>query len=161
MKTCIAAIQMVSTPDIAENLQTARQLIAQAAEQGAKLVLLPEFWPIMGNRDTDKLVYAEWRGQGELQDFLSGIAKSFGIWLIGGTIPLKSTDPDKVTNTILVMNPDGQCAADYDKIHLFRFSKGTESYDESNTMVAGNEPAVVETPFGRIGLSVCYDLRFP
>ena len=161
MKTLIAAVQMVSTPDVDDNLNTAKHLIGEAASKGAKLVLLPEFWPLMGNKDTDKLAYAETPGKGPIQSFLSDMAQKHKIWLIGGTIPLKATEPDKVMNTVLVMNPEGKCAARYDKIHLFRFNKNHEAYDESATLVPGNEPCAAETPYGRIGLSVCYDLRFP
>lgn len=161
MKIPVAALQMVSTPAIDENMATITRLITEAANQGARLVLLPEYWPIMGMTETDKIDYAETAGHGPLQDAMAQLAKRNGIWLVGGTIPLQATTRGKVMNTTLVFNPQGECAARYDKMHLFCFSKGNESYDEGRTLVPGNQPASVETPFGRIGLSICYDLRFP
>ena len=160
-KTTVAAIQMVSTPDPAENMRAVAARIDEAAEAGASMVLLPEYWPLLGNTDTDKLAHAEHPGEGPLQQFMSSIAERHGLWLIGGTIPLVSPEPGKVLNTLLVYGPDGRLAARYDKIHLFGFTRGQESYDESRTILAGNDVAVLQTPELRIGLSVCYDLRFP
>lgn len=160
-KITVAAIQMVSTPDPAENMRAAAARIDEAAQSGASIVLLPEYWPLLGRIDTDKLAYAEQPGDGPLQQFMSSIAKKHRLWLIGGTIPLVSPDPGKVLNTLLAYGPDGSLAARYDKIHLFGFTRGQESYDESRTIVAGNDVAVLETPQLRVGLSVCYDLRFP
>lgn len=157
----VAAIQMVSTPDPTENMQRAGQLIRDAAQSGAQLVLLPEYWSVLGWKDTDKLAYAEEAGAGPMQDFMRNIAMTCGIWLIGGTVPLISPEPGKVRNTILVYGPDGRQAASYDKIHLFGFTRGEESYDESRTIAAGDKVVTLETPLGRVGLSVCYDLRFP
>ncbi|WP_255987940.1 carbon-nitrogen hydrolase family protein [Chitinolyticbacter albus] len=162
MQTCTAAaIQMISTPEVATNLATAAGLIAQAAERGAQLVVLPEYFAIMGARDTDKLAVQEAYGGGPLQDFLAGAAKRHGIWLVGGTIPLASDDPARVRNSCLAFDPAGQCVARYDKIHLFGFDNGSERYAEADTITPGAEPVAFETPFGRIGLAVCYDLRFP
>jgi predicted amidohydrolase len=159
--TTVAAIQMISSPCVADNVETARRLIKQAAGAGATLVVLPEYWAIMGHSDSDKVACAEPAGSGPLQDFMAGMAKQHGIWLIGGTLPLASLDAGKVFNTTLVYDPEGRPAGRYDKIHLFGFSKDGESYDESRTIVPGAAVASVEAPFGRVGLSVCYDLRFP
>ena len=160
-KINLAAIQMVSTPDPSDNMRTAASRIDEAAQSGASIVLLPEYWPLLGMTDTDKLAHAEQPGDGPLQQFMSSIAKKHGLWLIGGTIPLVSPEPGKVLNTLLAYGPDGSLAARYDKIHLFGFTRGQESYDESRTIVAGSDVAVLETPPLRIGLSICYDLRFP
>jgi predicted amidohydrolase len=157
----VAAIQMVSTPSVEENIATARELVAEAAVAGATLVTLPEYWPIMGLRDTDKVGHAEEPGAGPIQDFMAQSAEEHGIWLIGGTLPLVSHDAAKVLNTTLVYNPDGQAIGRYDKIHLFGFQQGTESYDEARTIVPGTLVGSFDAPFGRVGLSVCYDLRFP
>jgi nitrilase len=160
-KTRIAAIQMVSTPDPVENCRTAARLIREAAEAGAMLITLPEYWAVLGRQETDKLACAESPGSGPLQEFMAGMAQECGICLVGGTIPLISAQPGKVLNTLLVYEPDGKQAMRYDKIHLFGFKRGEESYDESRTIVAGDAVAVLQTPFARVGLSVCYDLRFP
>lgn len=157
----VAAIQMVSTPDVEENIAAARSLVADAAVGGATLVVLPEYWPIMGLRDTDKVAHAEPPGAGPIQDFMAQAAAEHGIWLIGGTLPLVSSDAAKVMNTTLVYSPDGNSVGRYDKIHLFGFQQGAESYDEARTIVPGTEVGSFEAPFGRVGLSVCYDLRFP
>ena len=159
--TTVAAIQMVSTPDVAQNIDSARRLVREAAATGAGLVSLPEYWPIMGMTDSDKVARAEHPGQGPIQQFMAQAAREHGIWLIGGTLPLVSNDADKVMNTTLVYNPDGEPVGRYDKIHLFGFNKGSESYDEARTIVPGGAVGTFEAPFGRVGLSVCYDLRFP
>ncbi len=159
--TKVAAVQMVSRPNPVENMASARQLVAQAASQGATLVVLPEYWAIMGMQDEDKVGHAEAADAGGvLQAFMAALAREHGVWLIGGTLPLKA-DPGKVFNTTLVYNPQGQCVGRYDKIHLFGFRKGDESYDEARTIVPGQQVANVALPFGKVGLSVCYDLRFP
>lgn len=160
-KMTVAAIQMVSTPTPEDNLRAVKARIEEAAQAGASLVLLPEYWPLLGHTDTDKLAHAEQPGDGPLQQFMSSVARQYGLWLVGGTIPLVSPEPGKVLNTLLAYGPDGRLAARYDKIHLFGFTRGQESYDESRTIVAGNEVAVLQTPQLRVGLSVCYDLRFP
>ncbi|RFP08938.1 MULTISPECIES: carbon-nitrogen hydrolase family protein [unclassified Duganella] len=157
----VAAVQMISSPSVTENIATARRLVKQAAEAGATLVLLPEYWAIMGLQDSDKVAVAEPLGQGPIQDFMSALARELEIWLIGGTLPLASDDPEKVINTTLVYNPQGEHVGRYDKIHLFGFTKGTESYNESKTIVPGQHVGVFEAPFGKVGMSVCYDLRFP
>lgn len=157
----IAAVQMVSTPTVEENIATARRLVGQAADQGAQLVLLPEYWPIMGMADRDKVAYAEQVEGGPIQQFMADIARDKKIWLIGGTLPMAAPDPNKVLNTVMVYGPDGHMVSRYDKIHLFSFTKGEESYDESATIVHGKDVTVFGAPFGNVGLSVCYDLRFP
>ncbi|WP_175844063.1 carbon-nitrogen hydrolase family protein [Burkholderia contaminans] len=157
----VAALQMVSTPDVAGNLAEARRLIAEAAGEGAQLVLLPEYFCFMGHRDTDKLALAEPYQDGPIQHFLADAARRHGIWVIGGTLPLKAPEPDRVLNTTLVFDPSGNEAARYDKIHLFNFEKGDESFDEARTIRAGDTVVAFDAPFGRVGLSVCYDLRFP
>ncbi|MCA8091492.1 carbon-nitrogen hydrolase family protein [Burkholderia anthina] len=157
----VAALQMVSTPDVASNLAEARRLIAKAAGEGAQLVLLPEYFCFMGHRDTDKLPLAEPYRDGPIQRFLAEAAQQHGVWVIGGTLPLKAPEPDRVLNTTLVFDPSGHEAARYDKIHLFNFEKGDESFDEARTIRAGNTVVTFDAPFGRVGLSVCYDLRFP
>jgi nitrilase len=161
MNTTVAAVQMISSPVVADNLATARRLVTEAARAGAGLVLLPEYWAIMGHSDSDKVKVAEPLGSGTIQDFMAGLARELGIWLIGGTLPLASADPDKVINTTLVYNPAGEHVGRYDKIHLFGFTKGSESYNESRTIVPGSHVGVVAVPFGKVGMSVCYDLRFP
>jgi nitrilase len=160
-KTTVAAVQMVSSPNVDENLETARRLLAQAADQGAKLVTLPEYWPIMGMLDADKVGHAEQPGQGAIQEFMAAQAREHGFWLIGGTMPIASGDAGRVLNTTLVYDPEGQPVSRYDKIHLFGFTKGDETYDEARTIVPGAAVGTFEAPFGRVGLSVCYDLRFP
>jgi nitrilase len=157
----VAAIQMVSTPSIEENIATAKRLIADAARQGAQLVLLPEYWAAMGMQETDKLGYAEQVDIGPIQSFMSAAASEHQIWLIGGTLPLAADVADKVLNTMMVYNPAGERVKRYDKIHLFSFTRGEESYDEARTIVHGNEVTTFDAPFGKVGLSVCYDLRFP
>lgn len=157
----IAAVQMISTPVLEENFNTARQLVAAAAAQGAQLVLLPEYWPIMGMHETDKLTCAEKLDEGPIQSFMAQLAREKEIWLIGGTLPMIADEVGKVLNTTLVYGPDGQRASRYDKIHLFSFSKGEESYDEARTIVYGKDIGSFQAPFGKVGLSVCYDLRFP
>jgi len=157
----VAAIQMVSTPAIEQNFSAAASLVAQAAQQGAQLVLLPEYWPIMGMDDKVKLDHAEADDGGKIQQFMAALARQHKVWLIGGTLPLVSEQSDKVCNTALVYDPSGQRVARYDKIHLFSFSRGEEAYDESRTIVHGDSVRSFEAPCGRVGLSVCYDLRFP
>lgn len=157
----IAAVQMVSTPDVAQNIATAQRLIADAAQQGAQLVLLPEYWPIMGMQETDKLAHAEQLDAGPIQAFMAESARMHRIWLIGGTLPMVAPEANKVLNTVMVYNPTGERVAYYEKIHLFSFVKGDESYDEARTIMHGDTVKSFEAPFGRVGLSVCYDLRFP
>ena len=157
----VAALQMISTPDVAGNLDQAATLLAQAKEGGAELALLPEYFCILGRRDTDKVAVAEDVGSGPIQDFLVAQAKALGLWIIGGTLPLKTQAAGRVSNTTLVFDPSGRRVARYDKMHLFRFQQGTESYDESRTLIAGSAPVTFDAPCGRVGLSICYDVRFP
>ena len=157
----IAAIQMASGPSVAANLSEAERLIEVAANQGAKLVVLPEYFAIMGMKETDKVDVREQEGKGPIQAFLSKIAKEHGIWLIGGSVPMVSNFPNKVRNSCLVYDDKGKQVARYDKIHLFGLDLGNEHYHEENTIESGNAIQVVDTPFGKIGLSICYDLRFP
>lgn len=157
----IAAVQMVSTPVLEENFATARRLIAQAVQQGAQLVLLPEYWPAMGMQEADKIAYAELPDVGPIQKFMSDMAREHRIWLIGGTLPMATAEPGKVLNSSIVYDPAGVRIARYDKIHLFSFTRGEESYDEARTIMHGAEITSFDAPFGKVGLSVCYDLRFP
>jgi nitrilase len=157
----VAAIQMASGPNVAANLSEAERLIASAVKQGAKLVALPEYFAIMGLKDTDKLAVKENEGKGPIQSFMSRVAKQHKIWLIGGSIPLACDNINKVRNSCLVYDDKGKQVARYDKIHLFGLDLGAEHYQEESTIEPGNEIVVVDTPFGRVGLSICYDLRFP
>ena len=165
----IAAIQMVSSPQVADNLVQARTLLEQAAQLGAELAVLPEYFSTMGLRDSDKLALAEPFGSGAAQDFLARSARELGLWIVGGTLPLtcaESGDVQRVRNSSLAYAPSGECVARYDKVHLFRFDNGHESYDEGHTIEAGAVPVQFQLPSSdghqwSIGLSVCYDLRFP
>ena len=157
----VAAVQMVSTPRVDENLQAAEALIAQAVAQGAQLVALPEYFPIMGLSDADKFNVREADGHGAIQAFLLVTARRNGIWLVGGSIPLVSTEAGKVLNSCLIFDPQGERVARYNKIHLFGFQKGAERYNESATIEAGSQPVTFDAPFGRVGVSICYDIRFP
>jgi predicted amidohydrolase len=159
--TRIAAVQLASGPNVKCNLDEAGRLIEMAAAQGAKLVGLPEYFPIMGMRDDDKVKVREKPGAGPIQEFLAATARRHGIWLVGGTVPLESSSPDKVRNSCLVYDDEGRLAARYDKIHLFGFTMGKERYEEERTIEPGREVVTVDTPFARLGLSICYDLRFP
>jgi nitrilase len=157
----VAALQMVSAPDRERNIAEAGRLIAEAARGGAQLVLLPEYFCYMGFKDTDKLAIRETTGHGPIQQFLADAAREHRVWVIGGTLPLESPEAARVLNTTLVFDPTGKQVARYDKIHLFNFEKGTESFDEARTICPGSEVRTFDAPFGRVGLSVCYDLRFP
>ena len=158
----LAAVQMASGPQVEANLKEAERLIAEAADRGAELVALPENFAIMGYRDTDKLEHAEPDGEGPLQAFLAGQARRHRIVLVGGTIPLAGATPERVRPATLIHGPDGERLGCYDKIHLFDVDLASgESYRESNTQQPGDRPLVVDTPAGRLGVAVCYDLRFP
>jgi nitrilase len=157
----IAALQMVSTPEVARNLDAAARLIARAAAAGAQLVALPEYFCLMGRRDGDKLGIAEAPGDGPIQRFLSVQAQQHGLWIVGGTLPLRTASATRVNNSSLVFAPDGSLAARYDKMHLFAFDNGREQYDEGRVLEAGGEPVALQAGPLRVGLSVCYDLRFP
>ena len=157
----IAAIQTVSGPDVQANLEQIAGLVAEAAAAGARLVALPEYFPLISADEGAKVRIRERADGGPLQDFLADMARRHGVWLVGGTIPLESGAPEKVRNTTLVFDDCGRQVARYDKIHLFGFQRGEERYDESATIEAGDAVRCFDTPFGRVGLSVCYDLRFP
>jgi deaminated glutathione amidase len=163
----VAGIQMVSAATVAPNLEAASRLIAQAAAQGAQLVALPEFFPLLGRRDTDKVDVREPAGDGPIQACLADAARRHRVWLVGGTLPLVAPEPRRVMNSCLVYAPTGELAARYDKVHLFGLSRGTERFDESATIAPGRTPVVFDLHVDggarafRIGLSVCYDLRFP
>jgi nitrilase len=157
----VAAVQMVSEPEVQANLKVAGELIAQAAGAGATLVALPEYFCILGLRDRDKVVVREADGRGPIQDFLAEAAAKNKVWLVGGSAPLECGDPDKVRNSCLVFDAAGRRVARYDKIHLFGFDSGTERFQESRSIEPGSEVVTLDTPFARLGLSICYDLRFP
>ncbi len=157
----VAAVQMVSGDDVAANLAEAAPLVDEAAAAGAELVLLPENFGFMGRRPADKLAIREHDGSGPQQDFLAGCARRHRIFVIGGSIPIDGGDPARVRQSLLVYGPDGVRVARYDKIHLFRFTHGDEDYDEAMTIAAGATPAAIDTGAGRVGLSICYDVRFP
>ncbi len=157
----VAALQMASGPNIEGNLSEARRLIEHAVSQGAKLVVLPEFFPIMGMKEEDMVAVREQPGTGVIQRFLADMAKRHRIWVVGGSIPLVANAPNKIRNSCLVFDEHGEQVARYDKIHLFILDLSNEHYHEANTIEAGNQVVVVDSPFGRIGLAVCYDLRFP
>ncbi len=161
--TKCAAIQMASSPTISVNLQEAEKLIAEAATAGAKLVALPENFALMGNHETDKLNAKEVDGSGPIQDFLAAVAKKYAVWVVGGTIPMATDDSNKVRAACLIYNDQGERVGRYDKVHLFDVNvPGTqEVYRESDSIEPGTEPQVFDTPFGRLGVAVCYDLRFP
>ena len=172
----IAVIQMVSASDVSANVAQARALLQSAAQNGAELAVLPEYFCLMGKQDADKLAIGETFGSGPLQQFLAESARSLGLWLVAGTLPLtravagtsgdESPGAARVSNSSLVFSPEGACVARYDKIHLFRFDNGQERYDESKVLNAGSELVTFDLPSKdghtwRVGLSVCYDLRFP
>ena len=157
----VAAVQTVSGGDVAANLAQAEPLIGEAAAKGARLVVLPEYFGIFGARATDKLAVREADGEGPQQAFLARLARAHAIWLVGGTVPLACADPTRVRSACLVYGPDGRRVARYDKMHLFAFARGDERYDEGKTIERGTEVVTADLPCGRVGLSVCYDLRFP
>lgn len=161
MNMRVAALQTVSTPDVDRNLEAAARLIGQAVSEGAALAALPEYFCMMGQRDGDKLAIAETPGRGPIQEFLAAQAKQHSLWLIGGTLPMQTTTPGRVRNACCVYAPDGALAARYDKIHLFRYDNGRESYDEARLLDAGCQLVALQAGPVRVGLSVCYDLRFP
>ncbi len=165
----VAAIQMVSGRSLATNLARAEALLTQAAQAGAELALLPEYFCLLGQVDTDKLAVQERLGQGPIQQFLLDTARRLGLWIAGGTLPLSlddSANTRQVFNSTLVYCPEGECVARYDKMHLFRFNNGQERYDESRVLRPGQQPQTFDLPsrdgkLWRIGLSICYDVRFP
>lgn len=157
----VAGVQMASCPQVSSNLIEAERLIDMAAAQGAQIIVLPEYFCIMGAKDGDKVAVREKSNDGPIQQFLSRKAREHQVWLIGAGIPLESNFPNKVRNSCLVYNDKGVQVARYDKIHLFGLDLGAEHYHEENTIESGNDVIVVDTPYGKIGLSICYDLRFP
>jgi nitrilase len=157
----VACIQMASGPSVAGNLEESGRLVEQAAKQGANLVVLPENFAIIGLRETDKVAICEEEGKGPIQKFLAATAKRHKIWLVGGSVPMAATTPGKVRNSCLVYDDKGKLSARYDKIHLFGLDLGNEHYREEDTIEPGDQVVTVETPFGKVGLSICYDLRFP
>jgi predicted amidohydrolase len=161
--TVVACIQMASGPNPGANLLEAERLIEEAVSQQARLVVLPENFALMGKSERDKVELREKPGSGAIQTFLAEQAARHGIWLVGGTVPLVANDDNKVRAACLVYDDRGQLAGRYDKIHLFdvQLVDSDEQYTESETIEPGDEVVVIDTPFGRMGLSVCYDLRFP
>lgn len=162
----VAAIQMVAGSNLDVNLQQAAALLGQAAKQGAELAALPEYFCMIGSKDTDKLSISEQSGAGKIQHFFASMARELNLWIVGGTMPIATNDSQHVRNSVLVYSPKGELAARYDKIHLFRFDNGIERYDESHVLERGDQPISFELPSQdghtwRIGLSVCYDMRFP
>jgi nitrilase len=161
----IASIQMVSTPNLEENLEVAARLIKAASDCGSQLVVLPEYFCLMGLKDTDKVNLREAAGSGPIQERLAAIAEENQVYLVAGTIPLEAKESNKVLNTSLVFNPQGKQIARYDKIHLFGFQTDTERYEESETIAPGSQPSRFQMTINdiewRFGLSICYDLRFP
>ena len=162
----LAVLQMVSTEHLEENLAQAQSLLLQAAQAGAELAVLPEYFCLIGHHDRDKLGIAEVFGRGPMQSVLAQRARNLGLWVVAGTLPIVAPEPDRVFNSSLVFNPQGQCVARYDKIHLFRFNNGSEAYDEARVLQRGQAPMHFDLPSRdghtwRVGISVCYDLRFP
>ena len=162
----IAALQTVSGASVDANLATARSLLAEAQAAGAELAVLPEYFCLMGQRDRDKLAVREPFGDGPVQSFLAQQARELGMWIVGGTLPLVADSDAHVRNASLAYSPAGECVARYDKIHLFRFDNGREQYDEARVIEGGGAPQSFTLPSRdghawRVGLSVCYDLRFP
>jgi deaminated glutathione amidase len=158
----IAALQTVSTPSVERNLATARRLVAQAAGDGAQLVVLPEYFCFMAADDRDKLEIAEAPGDGPIQQALAELAQRHRLWIIGGTVPIRvAGNAEFVLNASCVVAPDGRQAARYDKMHLFRYDNGRERYDEGRVLLAGDMPVAFDAGGWRVGCSICYDLRFP
>jgi len=167
MSTVIAAIQMASGPQINANLMEAARLIREAANKGAGMVVLPENFALMAMDESENIDVAEEQGSGQIQDFIRECAIDSKVWVVAGSIPLKSDESEKVSAASLIFNDKGEIVARYNKMHLFDVEvncdekKGTDVYKESDTFDAGKEVVVVDTPFGKIGMAICYDLRFP
>ena len=159
--TRMAAIQMVSAPEVPANLDAAGRLIASAAASGAKLAALPENFYIIGRHESDKVKVREADGRGPIQDFLCALSKKHGIWILAGTVPISSGDDARIRSACLLYDDTGRRIARYDKMHLFRFTAGEERYDETRTLEPGERPVAIDSPFGRLALSVCYDVRYP
>lgn len=161
MRVKVAAIQMTSSERVEDNCRVAEKWVTQAAQSGAKVVLLPEYWPILGLTEKDKLACAQRDLSDVLPQLMSNWAKTHHIYLIGGSIPMVSPVDGKVWNTTLVFDEAGQCVATYHKMHLFDFEGSAHTFKESRTVVAGQQIVTVNTPVGPTGLSICYDIRFP
>ena len=161
--TRVAALQMVSCADVGRNLAAARALLRESRERGARIAALPENFAFMGHAEADKLAVAEEEGSGPIQDALAGLAHEFGLWIVAGTLPLRVPGEPRVAAACLVYDADGRRVARYDKIHLFDVAipGRDERYQESASVRPGGTPVCVDTPAGRLGLAVCYDLRFP
>jgi predicted amidohydrolase len=160
----VAAVQMTSTRDVAANLREAGRLVADAASQGAELVVLPENFSFLGATDADRVAAVEPFGDGPAQRFLAEASRAHGVWLVGGTIPIREAGADRASSRSLLVGPDGRVAAHYDKIHLFDVDipgRENERYSESATTLAGTRVVAAQTPLARIGMTVCYDIRFP
>jgi len=152
---------MVSVPELQPNLDSAARLVAEAAAQGARLAALPENFYLIGRHEGDKVKLAEPDGKGPIQDFLSSLSKQHRIWVMGGTVPIEAKDKNRIRGACLLYDDAGARVARYDKIHLFRVTGDAEKYDETRTIEPGDTPLAIESPFGRLALSVCYDVRFP
>jgi len=163
IKRKAAAIQMATGPNVSANLLAAEQLIEEAVSNNAGLVVLPENFAFMGKTEKEALTIKESEGDGPLQEFLSNLASKHGIWIVGGTIPLEAGDASKIRSSSLTYNSEGEQVARYDKIHLFDVNlvEAEEKYNESDTFEPGSKPCVIDTPFGKLGVAICYDLRFP
>ncbi|MEI7866584.1 MAG: carbon-nitrogen hydrolase family protein [Candidatus Methylumidiphilus sp.] len=161
-KHLVAAIQFAAGIDVKTNLGMVSERVAKAADRGAGLIVLPENLALMGLKETDKLQIAEMEGDGPIQDFLADLAVTWGVWIVGGSIPLRSS-PGKVTASSLVFDDSGALMGRYDKIHLFDVDVpgSQEQYRESATIDAGGRPLILDSPFGKLGVTICYDLRFP
>jgi nitrilase len=161
--TRVAAVQMASGPNVSANLTEAERWIGQAAEAGAKLIVLTENFAIIGMKEEEKVNVKEEEGSGQIQDFLKNQAARHGVWIIAGTIPLAASDEKRIRAACLVYNDQGEQVARYDKVHLFdvHVPNTDETYNESETIEPGNQAVVIDTPFGKLGLAICYDLRFP
>jgi nitrilase len=157
----LAAAQMVSAPEIAPNLEAAGRLVAAAAAAGARLVALPENFYIIGRHEGDKVKARERDGEGPIQHFLEEVSSKNKIWILAGTVPIATADPQRIRSACLLYDDQGRRVARYDKMHVFRYESGQESYDEARTVEPGEAPLAVHSPFGRLALSVCYDVRFP
>jgi predicted amidohydrolase len=160
-KSRIAAVQMVSGPQVGPNLEAAQRLIAAAAGAGARLIALPENFYIVGRHEADKVKAGEADGSGPIQDFLARAARTHGVWIVGGTVPIACADAKRIRSACLVFDDGGRRVARYDKMHLFRFTAGDERYDETRTVEHGTTAVAIDSPFGRLALSVCYDVRYP